>query len=797
VKKYVYGNTRIALHLRHVLRPLGQRDFEPDLINGVSAVKKARLYYSGSKEYRKYLEQDLIDAGPIDRTPMAKVDMNIFLPKTVLKRGRDWDEEKDVVWYHTDERFAPHKFLDCVRFPFPDRRTRRRYRRRLNREYLSNGHIARARRADEEVLYARGKRRPKTPVDFSSNSIHEICPVIEQTDSFKIQNLGPDPMHMFANANNNFIRVFKGERGLQDGSRELSYSQGKHASLQYTQCNADWECVKDDQDFVDAVVNGFFIPAHYSNDYRIRNPMKQRGFMKSKDHFGYLIAYASFVMSFTDIAPDYVTFLAMYADDMCDLFNPRLSASKLSLLKKKILETRSVQEGLFPESEQIFIFHEIVDIVNHILKFGHLRGLMCFSGERANGEIAACITRGGVNYMLTLISRYILKENCSLKHFLFRNEYDYDNSGMYSDFVLKLHGKSEIIHHFGNSDYNNLYKVVFNFLQTQGISELIMLQSSPFYRLYTAYLFMCDNNTNEFFTWLVNFDSALHNRSCDDDTATIGEYCVDLSLDLIDSLSDEVLHCAHGVVFLSDLSSVSECLIPQKKFQAYSNVIVKGIKFKCRGTHFSVSVGPHNDLIKCYEWKKHYSCIARVKSYRLEERDANNVVVLPSRTRRRFRNNPMPQGHKLVTSHTIQFAWLNCAFRLNIHCDPMIHGLAIAHCALRDGIYSDKRWQHCVDVRGALCSDRFVCLNYVDSSPIVSSAFNSDGKVLLRTGDMSAFTATSLPNPHCYAASFNNILAHLYLIPIKPERLSVTYDTVLRDADHTLVLEADCCFKHA
>ncbi len=776
-----------------MLRPLGQRDFEPDLANDVSAVKKARLYYSGSKEYRKYFEQDLNNAGPIDSTPMKNVDMNVFLPKTVLKRGRDWDADKDVVWYHTDERFAPHKFLDCMRFAFPDRRPRRKYRRRLNREYLSNGRIARLRRAAEEALYAAGKRRPVTPGDFSSNGIHEISPIIEYTDSFKMQNLGPDPMHMFANANNNFIRVFKGERGLQDGSRELSYSQGKHASLQYTQCNADWECVKGDQNFVDAVVNGFFIPAYYSNDFRIRNPMKQRGFLKSKDHFGYLMAYASFLMSFTDVAPDYVTFMAMYADDMCELLDPRLSVSKLSLLKKKILETRSVQEGLFPESEQIFIFHEIVDIVNHIMKFGHLRGLMCFWGERANGEISACITKGGVNYLLTLFSRYIMKENCSLKHFIFRNVTDYDNCGVYSDFALKLYGKSEIIHHFGNSDYNNLYKVVFVFLQTQGISELLMLQSSPFYRLYCAYIYS-SGTTNEFFTWLTNFDNACHNGN-----TYIDVYCSDLLPGHVDTSENDVMQCLLGVVFLSDFSSVAECIIPQRKFQAYTDIVVKGIKFKCRGTHYSVVSGPHNDLTTIYSSKRHYSCIARVKSYRLEERDDNNTVVMPSHHSRRARrnNNELPNGHKIVTSHIIQFAWLNCAFRINIPCDPMIHGLALAHCALRDGIYSDKRWQYRVDVRGAMCVDRFVCLNYVDSSPIVSSGFNSDKKVLLRTGDMSAFTASSIPNPECYALPHNNILSHLYLIPIKPERLSVTYDTVLRDADHTLVLENDCHFKYA
>jgi hypothetical protein len=177
-----------------------------------------------------------------------------------------------------------------------------------------------------------------------------------------------------------------------------------------------------------------------------------------------------------------------------------------------------------------------------------------------------------------------------------------------------------------------------------------------------------------------------------------------------------------------------------------------------------------------------------VKNYSVEERDANDVVVSSTVARNR-KSVALPVGHKIVTSHKIQFAWLNCAFRLNVPCDPLIHGLAVAHCALRDGLYSDKRWQHSVNVDEAIAHDRFVCLNYVDSSPIVSSAFNSAGKVLHRKGDMSAFAATSIPHPECYAAADNNILAHLYLIPIKPERLSFAYDNVLLDSDHTLVFE--------
>jgi hypothetical protein len=793
VHKHVYGNTRVSLHSRHVYRHLGQREFAADPANNIqSAAKMARLYFGGHKDYRPYFVRDLAAAGAIDRRNIKHINMDEFLPKTTLKRGREWNEELDTVWYHTDDRFAPHKFLNCVRFAFPDTRPTKIYRRLLNREYISNGQIARDKRSALELQYLNGKNRPVKAVDCSSNGIHDIASVIEVLDAFKVQNLGPDAMHLFANASNNFIKVFKGERGLQDGSRELSYSQGKHPAMQYTGWLADWECDKSDQNFIDAVVNGLFIPSVHASDFRIRNPMKQRGFMKSKDHMGFLMAYASFVMSFSNVAPEYVTFLAMYAADMCKLFDPSLTAADLSLLKKQINETRSTQEGLFPESEQIFIFHEIVDIVNHIMKFGHLRGLMCFAGERANGLISACITKGGVNYINTMYSRYILKESCGLKNFLFKDESDYDNTGIYSDFSLKLMGKSVTLTHFGRTDYNNLYKVVYNFLQTQGVTEVMLLQRSPFYRLYSAYKVFTASGTSEFHTWIKNFFSAYHHENNELKNRFFVNLCMSFeyaeegktkTISLQDSLK-----ALDGHVFSSDLLSVAGCILPLKKFEVFSSLVIKGVKFRCRGKHFSVSRGDHNDLLRSYGWKKHYSCIARVKHYEVEERDAKDKVVSNAVASKR-KSRELPAGHRIVTSHKIQFAWLNCAFRMNIPCDPLIHGLSVAHCALRDGLYSDKRWQHSVNVNEAIEHDRFVCLNYVDSSPIVSSAFNSAGKVLHRKGDLSAFTATSIPHPECYAAEDNNILAHLYLIPIRPERLSLNYDNVLRDEDHTLLFE--------
>ncbi len=65
LRKVKYGDTRSALHRRHVYRSMGQREFENDVLDPLfpdkilrTALEKARLYYSGAKDYNDYIDQE-------------------------------------------------------------------------------------------------------------------------------------------------------------------------------------------------------------------------------------------------------------------------------------------------------------------------------------------------------------------------------------------------------------------------------------------------------------------------------------------------------------------------------------------------------------------------------------------------------------------------------------------------------------------------------------------------------------------------------------------------------------------
>jgi hypothetical protein len=727
------------------------------------------------------------------------------------------------VWNHTDPRFQFEKFSGAIRYPYPDSRKRKRHERESTEYYKTYGNIAKAHKAKDEKDYSEGRRkRPKKAKDYSYNGIHDITPLVEGT-SFGYPNFGPDSMHYASNASNYHIKLFKGERGLSDGSRAQSISQQKHPELMYTKIKAKWETDQFHQDLIDTVVNHMLIPSEYKASYGIRHPFKLRSYLRAKDHMVFIMVFASYVLSFADIGEEYNTFAAMYASDLCKIFDPCLDLDVLrNTIIPEVYETRAVQEGLYPESEQVFIFHQIIDIIHHIEKFGHVRGISSFAAERANGSITQCLSKGGVNYIETLIGRYVVKENLMTKHLSIKNSDEFDNTGTYSDFTMRVYSSRNKIltpkdDLFDSYDLNYLFKTLYLFLRTQEIDNILL--GSPFFRLYAAYLFMSSQhgvNTsqgNKFYDWLIAFHTAYtlsllapvdsittdfprmyHNLThvtgnkkrkqknpSNNKLQLKTQYCTVLHITLNNSLLsttpaiDPIL-VLEGHVYESDFIEVFRCIETKlnKKVQVHNRAIVKGVKFHCRGFEFADKKGEaeintkNNDLTVNWSDRIHYSSWCRMRYYE-------------------------PDDGEVSISTEIQFGQLNYCFRLNFPCDKYVHGLAFAHCSVRNSCtYGRDRWQYYVNAQGGLGSlkaNRYICLNYVDSTAIAVSALNSDNQPLLSGANLNGFTSLQ-----AITELENEKVDKIYLLPIHPERLEFVYRCIVPDLDNTRILEAECNF---
>jgi uncharacterized membrane protein YgcG len=846
--KCVYKNTRLPLHDHHVLRPAGQRvEFSAatvELKRGVqesfTAEQVKDLYFRGAKEY-----------GPIIKAECeaAIIEINRADNRAAKMLPATFDEENKTrfsvpdpsllynVWHHDPKKFSSSDFIKCVKYAYPDHRPQRNFVGESNATYLTNGLIARQKFASNEEQYlshdvngvAKLKGcyklvRNKTKKDCSYNGTHGISPLVEKCESFGFPNFNFDKMHYLLNASNYFLKAYKGERGIQAGSRILEVSQKTHIILKYKKCRPPWFVDNAGQNLADAVQNSMLLPPQYRNDFCFKNPFRLRGYLKAREHMIFLMVFASFVLSFTEIAVQYVVFAAMFASDVCSLLNPMLIAADLvKTIIPCIYETRAVQEGIFPESEQVFIFHEVIDIVHHILKFGHVRGLMCFASERANGLISQSLTKGGVNYMMTMYNRYILRENGCLMRFLDKPETSYDNRGVYSDFSLKLYGESKNNVHLSLLLCNSLFAVIFAFLRAQEMDNMIDL--SQFYRMYCAYLHMKSvggtNASSSFYEWFVKFVrmynscDALGNRLCND--TRLAGYCEQfVKVDPSDcgstsssssssssrgsssssrgsssssrgsSSSCPVSTFADawvGHVFESDLLFLKSFIVENFCVKSFEKVIVKGIRMDCRGRALAYG-SEHDNLHTKWHVKKCYKSWFQCKEYTLKIKYNNE-------------NKRLQEEVSRSVEESVRFGQLIHAFRLDCPGENVLHGLAMGHCHLRDAVYDKQKWQHFVKpgpvgggVSGmGVCHEKFICLNYVDSTAVAVCGVNENNKVLFSSDDITNFTplATVSTDANCYAQPTDHVLDRLFLIPLHPERMHMVYENVFDDIDGTRV----------
>jgi hypothetical protein len=259
----------------------------------------------------------------------------------------------------------------------------------------------------------------------------------------------------------------------------------------------------------------------------------------------------------------------------------------------------------------VFIYHEIIDIVNHLVDFGHVRGLMCFAGERALGTIASSVSKGGVHYLKSLYHRYVAKETALTAHLSVKPEY-LDNFGVFSDFVLKMvdNPESAVV---PNADMNLLYSGVNALLETQDIEGLYRV--SPFYRLYKAFEHSKIHlGKNCPFEGFVEWIRKLHDLYRDEDNTQLG--CVSTARcshlvpgPIFSEASDAVCEeeCV-GSFYFKDFNSLKGDILNNNQ-ELHHRVIIKGVSFQCRGEEHA-----RNHLLSTFSDRKQYSSWCRYVS---------------------------------------------------------------------------------------------------------------------------------------------------------------------------------------
>lgn len=783
--KMIYPRWRENLHPRHWLRFYGEVHLGDEA--------EERAFHTYSEYYRKYRSQR---AAKVTLKPMGHIltaEERLRLEKLpVIKKQlpsappRVWENPHFPMWM----------FQDKLRFHTTDFSAQNKHRRTTQAEYEHHGATAKETlRQYVEFLRRNNREWPKTPKDCSSHGIHAVCALSKHLKSFPFECFGFDWMHLISNVGWYQLAIARQLRGLDDKSRKLSAGLSKLPDLEFRGILPSFCATEKGTAAVDAVMNTVLIPPLHRAEHNIKNPMVHLGWVKAKQHNTFLTTYASYCFSYSGMAQEYVNYAARYGHDMCRILNPCVRVEDLESIIASVFETMAIKEGLFPESELVFIYHEIVDIMHHLIDFGNVRGMMCFSGERALSTIASCVTKGGVHYLKSLYYRYIKKEEL-LKTDIKVNPDFIDNNGIYSDFALKLHGEGRSFP-FSDNSHNALYSSLNEFLDAQRSDRIFA--TSPFYRLYKAYdysMLRFDRSAqwrakcSGFFTW-IKLIASLYAPGDERDreiTAEIGKFRGIIAVLGGDPGATPSMGLS-GTFFFKDFLALKDSICSFVPV-AHRRALIKGVAFNLRGIS-----AMERDLEGTWSSKHQSACWMRFT----QEQVIYQWPEMASQAQKRQRTEGAPpastsrhptfvtRNQKTVLGQppnsVVSFGQGNCVFRIDMPQDCVVGGLVFVSVSVRPTTYHGKKFHYAVDDVKRAPGIRFVCAHDIDSTAVGIHGVDSEGRFMSRPDARQGFyNSKVVADPHqVYAAVSDTpaLLKRLYLLELHPERLSLKYNASL------------------
>ncbi len=764
LKKHIYSGHRAKLHPNHMLRKFGQ-------LQGKSLEEQLDFY--GGKTGTKpdtsnvvlYKDTKIVKA--LDRN------WSLATPKSSVIDVRGLKDvtgkySKDNLWYNY--KYPISKFQYALYYQMTDDRVLGNEDNRVSTvTYLTDG-------AQAELSGA--------PV----NGVKGINRLVLRLKHFKYEYAAMhDLMHVVGNAGAHLIDCAKGMRGLGAEHKQLCIAQGVFPFLQFADKPVPWKLTNDEKLHIDSVANCLLIPAGYKDIFNLNYPMSRTGHLRAKDHIVFLTVYAPFVFSFTKLGTAYKTFLARFGDDLARLLNPCIEVGEVDELQKSILETKGIMEGIYPECMQFFIFHQLIDIVKHIKSMGHVRGLMCFGGERALSVIGRAITKGGVNYVKNMFFRYVALENSLMSKVCCKtNDPElFDNSGRYSDFVLRLYGEGNVAP-LNEYQRNHLLERVLQFIESQVIDGTGV--KSNLYRLNVAYLYcktavgLFTTAVDSFCHWLHLIYNRYHARVGGGATGLTSLVC-NVWNDPTKISAEKVLEMATcGIIMESDINGIIREALHFYPV-TYTKAIIKGLKFRGRGEGYcerdklrkftnggaagrrEVFMGIKENYVECNWHKSHqYSSWCSITDHKYGySTKAKAFEIIPQK-------------------HIAQF---NTFFRLHFQHDSLIDGLAFADIALHNSQVETIRGGCNSIVSGSksYTQDKmYVCLNYVDATALMVCPMDAGGVPICHSERYTTTTYTRKKDNLCINSD-NTAMKKLYFIAMHPERRNYQYGRVDTDLD--------------
>jgi hypothetical protein len=275
----------------------------------------------------------------------------------------------------------------------------------------------------------------------------------------------------------------------------------------------------------------------------------------------------------------YISFFGQFASDLIEILNPIIVRENMPALCLKVIETMTVFDWLFPDSEKSFAFMQLLDVVHFLEIGGPIRSQWCLFGERALGQIGKTVNSGGVNYLKNLFYKHVTHEIQVSSIEDDDDDYRIDENDIYSMYLInhdtknadanKIESSYDKDHDYKIARLDELIQSAIDFLLVQEIDDLII--ESSLYRVYSTYLYFYkrQNEKLSFLQWLAQFYNNTENH-----------HQYELKTHIHHEVY-EIVDLSHkqGIIFKEDYEGIIKelfDLITAKNIEIYTKAIIKG-----------------------------------------------------------------------------------------------------------------------------------------------------------------------------------------------------------------------------
>ena len=314
----VYVGATLHLPQNHVLRSIGECPmpdgyFGEDLARNqalgkeISAAARACLVSDAAQ--RRICKSTEKEALPSEVEALNEEDA---VHGDTTKHPRVKNEKGQVVahrlpprkvWLSTTSRYED--FAEAMWFPVTDTRPFKPFTRVDHVQYVKSSRDAKTEEMND-FIDKKGKL-PKS-ANYVVNGVHAMLSAWVFLHSPQFQFSCYDLMHLIANAVGYFMQIIKGDRALDTKSRKLSVSQGCYPFLKDMNGPVPWCASKKGRIRADSVFKCTRVQTPYSTDYDFDLPLHHSGYMNSHQRQAFMVAFAQYFFSFTDMTLPYKKF---------------------------------------------------------------------------------------------------------------------------------------------------------------------------------------------------------------------------------------------------------------------------------------------------------------------------------------------------------------------------------------------------------------------------------------------------------------------------------------------------------